>query len=89
MNGVRRSEGEPHDRQTRICAAMTDAFDAHPERRPTDKCIVFIQDEKQGGIELHGYKEDTEALVDLLLVSLAFMSGLTSGDKRMECRQSG
>ena len=45
---------------------MTDALDAHPERGE-EKCIVFLQDGKRGGLVLHGYDEDTEAMADLLI----------------------
>jgi hypothetical protein len=62
---TRRTE-QPHDRLTRLCAAMTDALDAHPERG-TEKCIVFLQGERRGGLQLHGYEDDTEAMVDLFL----------------------
>ncbi len=57
---------EPHDRLTRLCAAMTDTLDAHPDRGD-EKCIVFLQDGKLGGLQMHGYEDDTEAMADLLL----------------------
>lgn len=59
---------EPHDRLTRLCAAMTDALDAHPERGD-EKCVVFLQSEadQRGGLQLHGYDDDTEAIVDLFM----------------------
>lgn len=60
-----RSE-EPTDRLTRLCAAMTDALDAHPERGD-EKCIVFLQDDEHGGLQLHGYDDDTDAMVDLFM----------------------
>jgi hypothetical protein len=56
---------EPNDRLTRLCAAMTAALDAHPERGE-EKCVVFLQDAERGGLQLHGYEDDTEAIVDLL-----------------------
>jgi hypothetical protein len=62
-----RTEGVPHDRLTRIGDAMTVAFDAHIEHREGDRCIVFLQDGHMGGIAIHGYEDDTIALVDLLL----------------------
>lgn len=62
----RRTAGDPHDRLTRLCAAMTDALDAHPERGD-EKCIVFLQDSERGGLQLHGYEDDTEAIRDLFL----------------------
>lgn len=65
MSAPRRTE-EPHDRLTRLCAAMTDALDAHPEHGD-EKCIVFLQDGKRGGLQLHGYEDDTDAMVDLFL----------------------
>jgi hypothetical protein len=70
---------EPHDRLTRLCAAMTEALDAAleqeaastvPSKRDdltTPKCIVFLQDDQRGGLQLHGYEDDTEALADLFL----------------------
>lgn len=61
-----RTEGEPHDRLTRLCAAMTDALDAHPERGD-ERCIVFLQDAERGGLQLHGYEDDTEAMADLFM----------------------
>jgi hypothetical protein len=63
-----RTEGEPHDRLTRLCAAMTDALEAHPERGD-EKCIVFLQSEadQRGGLQLHGYDDDAEALADLFM----------------------
>ena len=47
---------------------MTEALDAHPERGD-EKCIVFLQSEtdKRGGLQLHGYDDDDEAIVDLFL----------------------
>lgn len=66
MSDERRTE-QPHDRLTRLCDAMTDALDAHPERGD-EKCIVFLQSEtdQRGGLQLHGYENDTEAMADLL-----------------------
>jgi hypothetical protein len=28
--------------------------------------VVFLQDAERGGLQLHGYEDDTEAIVDLL-----------------------
>jgi hypothetical protein len=67
MADERRTQ-QPHDRLTRLCAAMTDALDAHPERGD-EKCIVFLQSDadRRGGLQLHGYEDDTDAIVDLFL----------------------
>ena len=66
MSQERRTR-EPHDRLTRICAKMTQTFDLHPEHRDGDKCIVFLDDGHRGGLVIHGYDDDTEAMVDLLM----------------------
>jgi len=59
---------KPHTRLTRMCDTMTEALEAHPEYvEGEDKCIVFLDDGKNGGMVLHGYTDDTEAMVDLLL----------------------
>lgn len=67
MSDERRTEGVPHDRLTRMCNAAIDAFEAHPEHRDGDRCIVFLDDGQRGGIVLHGYEEDTDAMTDLLM----------------------
>lgn len=57
---------EPHDRLTRLCDEMIKAHDAHPESGD-EKIVIFIQDGRRGGIVMHGYKEDSEAIADLFL----------------------
>jgi hypothetical protein len=57
----------PVDRLTRICDAMTKTFDLHREMREGDKCQIFIEDAVTGGIVLHGYDDEYEALVALLI----------------------
>lgn len=54
----------PQDRLTRLCAAMTDALEAHPEHG-SEKCAVFLRDGNRMGLVLHGYDDDREAIVDL------------------------
>jgi hypothetical protein len=60
-----RSE-EPSDRLTRLCDAMTKALDAHPERGE-EKCVVFLQDGERGGLQLHGYDDDADAIIDVFM----------------------
>jgi hypothetical protein len=67
VSDVTRTEGEPHERLTRIADRMTDAMDADPEVRDTDKCIVFLDDGERAGMCLHGYTDDREAIVSLLM----------------------
>lgn len=66
MTAERRTE--PHDRLTRLCAAMTDTLDAHPDRGDT-KCVVFLDSysEKKSGLVIHGYDDDAEALAAVLV----------------------
>jgi hypothetical protein len=62
---------EPVDRLTRVCDQMTKTFDMHPETRSTDRCMVFLDDGKRGGIVLHGYDDQYEAMTDLLVHLMA------------------
>jgi hypothetical protein len=57
----------PKDRLTRICDQMTKTFDMHPESQPGDRCMVFLDDGKMGGIVLHGYDNEKDAIVDLFM----------------------
>lgn len=58
---------EPHDRLTCIADAMTKTMDAHPATRDGDRAVVMLSDDDWGGIVLHGYRNDVEALVDLFI----------------------
>ena len=78
---VKRSESGPMDRLTRICDDMTKAFDEHPEHQEGDKCIVFLDDTKMGGIVIHGYEDQTAAMVDLLMHLKAMFASV---DKRLD-----
>ena len=59
---------EPTDRLTRLCDAMTEALDAHPEKGDA-KCVVFLDSdsEQRGGIQTHGYEDPTDAIVNLFI----------------------
>ena len=56
---------EPTDRLTRLCAEMTEPCD-RPENADV-KAIVFLSDEHRGGIQMHGYDDQTQGMVDLFL----------------------
>jgi hypothetical protein len=64
---VQRSR-DPMDRMTRLCDAMVTALTEHPEY-PAGKvqAIVFIQGDGRGGIELHNYDDDVEAIENLII----------------------
>ena len=66
VSDVHRSE-EPHDRMTRIADRMTEAMDADPEFEEGDKCIVFLDDGHRAGLCMHGYTDDRDAIVSLLM----------------------
>jgi hypothetical protein len=63
---AKRTEGEPHDRLTSLCAVMTDALDAQEDVEHV-KAIVMLDDGERGGIQLHGYESDVDAMTDLFL----------------------
>jgi hypothetical protein len=57
----------PVDRLTRICDAMADVFNNHPELVDGDQCAVFITDGHRSGIVLNGYDDQRDAMVDLIM----------------------
>jgi len=56
--------GEPTERLTRLCAEMTKVLDL-PENDDV-QAVVFLADKKRGGIQTHGYDDQSEALAALL-----------------------
>lgn len=66
-----RTEGEPSDRLTRLCDAMVTALEDDPEYQDGDHVVIFISrdieetSQMQGGLVLHGYDDDTDALTDV------------------------
>jgi len=55
----------PVDRLTELCAEMTTPLD-RPENEDV-KAIVFLHDEGRGGIQLHGYDSQAEAMAELFV----------------------
>jgi hypothetical protein len=66
VSNAKRTEGQAHDRLTRLCDRITDALEADPEYRDGDKAVIMLDDGQRGGIVLHGYDSDADAMVDLL-----------------------
>jgi hypothetical protein len=46
---------------------MSDCFKAHPEHQEEDKCIVFLDDGRFGGLVIVDYEDDKAAIVNLLM----------------------
>lgn len=46
---------------------MTKQFDMHPEHQKGDRCMVFLDDGRMGGIVLHGYENEKEATISLFV----------------------
>lgn len=67
MERPTRSEGEPHDRLTQLCAEMTAVLDAKGEEVADVRGIVMLYDGQRGGVVLHGYDDDIEAMTDLFM----------------------
>jgi hypothetical protein len=62
---IQRTQGSPPDRLTRIAGDLAGALEQHVERQDGDKVIVFADDGQRGGICMHGYSDDIEAMADL------------------------
>jgi len=76
---VHRTNGEPHDRQTRLAEVAAAAVQADPEWiEGRDRVIVLISDDGAGGATWQGYEgDDVQALVDTIehLQALARSTG--------------
>jgi hypothetical protein len=74
MTRPTRTEGQPHDRLTRLCDAMTTALEAHPEYRDGDKAIIFLDSDvdQRGGLVMAGYEDDTDALAAIVHLTAVF-----------------
>jgi hypothetical protein len=66
MTDVERSEGTPHNRQTRLADAALDVLKEHPEYKG-EKVIVFLDGEKTGAIGISGYEDELEPMVNLFM----------------------
>jgi hypothetical protein len=64
----------PVDRLTRLSVRMTECLD-EPAYEDV-KAIVFLHDAERGGIQIHGYDDDTEAMVDLFVHMKAVFQGM-------------
>jgi hypothetical protein len=58
--------GEPHDRLTHLTDDMLKKMEESEYHEGNEKVIILIQDGNRGGLVLHGYEEDGEAVMDLL-----------------------
>ena len=56
---------EPMDRLTRLCVEMTAPLEK-PENDDV-KAIVFLNDARTGGIQLHGYDDSATAMAELFV----------------------
>jgi hypothetical protein len=59
------SHDHPVDRLTKLCDEMTTVL--HEPENDDVKAIVFLHDPNRGGIVLHGYDSEVEAMAELFL----------------------
>jgi len=80
VSSLRTTEGEPHDRLTRIGARLIDAFDADPEKIEGDMMVICLDSEveRRGGTAVHGYEDTSKAIGNLFVHLLAMLK--TKGD---------
>ena len=75
------STGEPHDRLTRLANEVLETLESHPEYEKGVQAIVFIDLEGRGGVGFHGYEDQRDALVNLIMHLRAIFESI---GKRME-----
>lgn len=68
-----RRSGEPVDRLTGICDEMITVLEANEREGETIHCVVLLDDGKAGGLVMHGYDDDRDAVVDILVHLRAIM----------------
>lgn len=61
---VHRQEDEPFDDLTNVCNEMVKVLEA--KTGEDVKGIILLDAEKRGGLVLHGYDDETEALASIL-----------------------
>lgn len=67
MSDAHRSE-QPHDRLTRIADRLSDHLSADAENPADDvRAIFMLDDGGKGGLVLHGWEDDRDAMASLLL----------------------
>ena len=64
VDKVEYSEDVPHDRMTRLCDAMTQCLEEHPEYEE-ERCVIFVTGDGGGGLVGHGYEESAELMEDI------------------------
>jgi hypothetical protein len=62
---TRRTAGEPHDRLTRLADAMITALEANPDYEDGIKAMIFVDHGNRGGIGMHGWDDDADAVAHL------------------------
>ena len=65
MASLTQTSDKPFDRLTRLCADITKPLD-EPENEDV-KGIVFLHDAEKSGIQIHGYEEQMDAVIDLFI----------------------
>lgn len=58
---------KPHTRLTRLCAAMAEGLENHPEASGHERFVIVLADPSVGrhGTMLGGYETDVDAALDL------------------------
>jgi hypothetical protein len=62
VSDVRKSD-EPHSRLTILCDQMLDVFDG--EDTDDVRAIVLLNSEDEGGVTIHNYDDDGQAVMDI------------------------
>lgn len=74
IEGVERGD-EPFDRLTWLAEQITSDLLDRPEYADV-KCIVFLEDSERSGIKVHGYSDQTSALVALFVHMKAMFNAM-------------
>jgi hypothetical protein len=86
---ITRSEDVPHNELTELCDRMLDVVHT-PERRHL-QAVVMLQDQESndGGMGLHGYDDEADAVTDILYHVKALLEAIGNGTRLVVINQAG
>lgn len=66
VSDVHRTEGEPHERMTRLGKVMLDALAADPEYIEGMQVVIMLRVDERAGTVLDGFDNDAQATAFML-----------------------
>ena len=85
---VTRSEQEPHNPLTELCDQMLDVIHT-PEHQHLKAVVMLADDSNEGGMGLHGYDDEVDAVTDILVHAKALIESSGTGARIVVINRTG